>query len=69
MEVNGQLHALAAFPPWKQPPVPIGWVGPRAGLDTVSKIKLPAPPKFELRSSDRPACDISLVNYLGDMVT
>jgi len=24
MEVSGQLHALAALPPWKEPPVLIG---------------------------------------------
>jgi hypothetical protein len=38
-----------------------GWVGPGAGLDTVSKRKkFPAPPGIELRSSDRPARGQSL---------
>jgi hypothetical protein len=40
MEVSGQLHAPAALPPGKEPPVPIekgGWVGPRVGLDAVKR--------------------------------
>jgi hypothetical protein len=59
MEVSGQLHAPDALPPEKEPPGThwIGdWVGPRAGLDVVSKRKIPSPPMgVELRSSDRPA--------------
>jgi hypothetical protein len=45
MEVSGQLHAPAALPPEKQPPVPIirGWVGPRAGLDVTEKIEISCP--------------------------
>jgi hypothetical protein len=31
--VSGQLHAPAALPPGKEPPLPVGWVGPRTGLD------------------------------------
>jgi hypothetical protein len=30
MDENGQLHASAALPPWKEPPVPIGWETGRA---------------------------------------
>jgi len=44
MEMSGQLHARAALPPRKEPPVPIGlggWVGPRAHLDAVAKRKNP----------------------------
>jgi hypothetical protein len=40
MEVTGQLHAQATLPPRNEPLVPIGlggWVGPRAGLNTVVK--------------------------------
>jgi len=37
MEVSGQLHAPAALLP-----VIGGWVGPRAGLDTVSKREIPS---------------------------
>jgi hypothetical protein len=46
MEVSDQPHASAAFSPGKEPPVPIVigvWVGPRAGLYTVSKRKIPIP--------------------------
>jgi hypothetical protein len=46
MEVSGRLHAPAALPPGKEPPVThlIGsWEGRRAGLDTVVKRKLPIP--------------------------
>jgi hypothetical protein len=34
---NGQLHAPTALPPGKEPSVPFGWVGPRAGPDAVEK--------------------------------
>jgi hypothetical protein len=43
MEVRGQLHALPALPPGKEPLVTNwigGWVGPRAGLDTVFLLKI-----------------------------
>jgi len=41
MEVSGQLHATAALPPGKQPRThrTEGWVGPRPGLDAVTKRK------------------------------
>jgi hypothetical protein len=45
MEVSGQLYALAALPPRKRAPGTYwigGWVGPRAGLDAVSKRKIPS---------------------------
>jgi hypothetical protein len=38
MEVSGKLHALAALPPGKKVLSThwiAGWVGPKAGLDTV----------------------------------
>jgi hypothetical protein len=37
MEVSGQLHAPAALPKGKQFRYPLakGWVGPKAGLDSV----------------------------------
>jgi hypothetical protein len=38
MEVSGQLHALAALFPGKEPLYP--WVGPRAVLDAVVKRKI-----------------------------
>jgi hypothetical protein len=37
MGVSGHLRALAALPPEKDPPVPIIWVGLRAGLKAVQK--------------------------------
>jgi hypothetical protein len=42
LEVSGQLHAPAALPPGKEPPVPIGYeVGwTSAGLDDLEKRKL-----------------------------
>jgi hypothetical protein len=42
-EMSGQLHALATLSPGKEPPIHWtgGWVGPRAGLDMVTKIKIP----------------------------
>jgi len=46
MEVNGQLHYPAASPPRETVPgtLWIGcWVGTKAGLDTVSKRKIPSP--------------------------
>jgi len=42
MEVNGQLLASAVFSPGKVPHCIGGWVGSRAGLDTVRK-KIPSP--------------------------
>jgi len=39
MDVSGQLRATAALPPGKEPFCMGGWVGSRAGLDTVVKIK------------------------------
>jgi hypothetical protein len=38
MEVSGQLNGSAALLPGKEPPLS---VGSRAGLDMVSKIKIP----------------------------
>jgi hypothetical protein len=46
MEVSGQLHTPAALPPRERTPDTHwirGWVGPRAVLDTVVKIKIPSP--------------------------
>jgi len=44
--VSGQLHAPAALPPGKEPPVTHwigGWVDLRAVLDAVVKRKIPSP--------------------------
>jgi hypothetical protein len=45
MELSGQLHALAALHPGKEPSGTHcigGWVGPRASLDAVEKnLELP----------------------------
>jgi hypothetical protein len=35
MEASGQRHAPAAVSLGKEPPVPIGWVGPTAGPDRI----------------------------------
>jgi hypothetical protein len=45
MEVSGQPHTLAALPPKERIPSMHwieGWVGPRAGLDTMVKRKIPS---------------------------
>jgi hypothetical protein len=55
MEATVQLHALAALPPRKEPPVTHwigGSVGPRAGLDAVEKKKILPLPGFEPRPSN-----------------
>jgi hypothetical protein len=51
--VSGQLHAHAALPPGKEPPVPLDRrLGePRAGLEDMEKWKFLAPPVLELRHS------------------
>jgi hypothetical protein len=43
MEVSGQLHATAALPIGKETNLLQVWVGLRAGLDTVSKRRIPSP--------------------------
>jgi len=46
MELSGQLHAPTALTPRKRGPGIHwlgGWVGPRAGLDTVMKEKFTEP--------------------------
>jgi hypothetical protein len=58
--VSGQLHFPAALPPGKEPPVPIGWVGPRAGLDDLEKRQFLNLPGLEFRSLSRPARSQSL---------
>ena len=42
MEVSGQLYALATLPPWQNLGTHWigGWVGPRASLDVLEKIKI-----------------------------
>jgi hypothetical protein len=54
MEFSGQLHASAALFPGKDPRTHWieDWVGPRAGLDAVTKRNISVPlPEIELRSS------------------
>jgi hypothetical protein len=61
MEVSGHLHAPAALPPMERATGThwMGdWVGPRAGLDTVSKRKVPSPRRES--NPDRPARSQSL---------
>jgi hypothetical protein len=56
--MNGQLHAPAALPPGKEPPVSHwigGWMDPRDGLDDVENRKFLTLPGLELRHLDRPA--------------
>jgi hypothetical protein len=38
-----------------------GWLGPRAGLDMVSKGKIPSPSGIELQSSDCPAHSLAAI--------
>jgi hypothetical protein len=58
MEVSGQLHAPAALPLGKEPPVSIGqeagWVS-KAGLDDMEKRKFLALPGPKLRTLGHPA--------------
>jgi len=68
MEVNSQLQASAALPPGERAH-DTHWIGgslgPRAGLDTVSKRKIPSPRGgIEPRSSHRPARSQSLFRLL-----
>jgi hypothetical protein len=37
LAIDGEwsISCPAALPPEEEPPVPIGWMGPRAGLDAV----------------------------------
>jgi hypothetical protein len=60
LEVSGQFHGPTALPPEKEPPVPIGWMGPRAGLEQVEKRKFLTLPELELRPLGRPASSQSL---------
>jgi hypothetical protein len=53
MKECGQLHAPAALPPRKEPPVPIGlggWVDLRASLDDLEMRKFLTVQGLELRS-------------------
>jgi hypothetical protein len=63
LEVSDQLHAPAALPPRKEPPVPTaseaGWA-PEAGLDDVEKRKFSTLPGLELRPLGRLARSRSL---------
>jgi hypothetical protein len=61
--VNGQLQAPAALPLGGKKPGThrIGvWVGPRAGLDDMEKLKFSPPPGLEFRPLGRPARSQSL---------
>jgi hypothetical protein len=52
IEVSNQLHSLAALPPRKEPPVPLGYEavwGPRTGLEDVEKRKFLTLEGLELR--------------------
>jgi hypothetical protein len=71
---SGQLHAPAALPLMKQPPVPIGYeVGwtPRASLDDVEKKKFLTLPGLKLRPLGRPASSQSLyrLRYPGTLTS
>jgi len=55
MEMSGQLHAPAALPAGERALGILwigGWVGPRVGLGTVEKRKIPSP--------NHPACSPAL---------
>jgi hypothetical protein len=68
--MSGQLHASAALPPEKQPPVPIGYEdrwAPEPGQDDMEKKKFLPLPGLELWPFDRPARSQSLyrLSYPG----
>jgi hypothetical protein len=69
MEVSGQLHVPAALlrgkaigTHWTG-----GWVGPRAGVDTVANRKLPSP--CQESNPDRPARSVLKIAHDGDAVS
>jgi len=65
MDVSGQLHATAALPPGKEPPGTHwigGWVGSGAGLDMVSKKKIPSPSRES--NHDRPVRGLVILTDL-----
>jgi hypothetical protein len=65
--MSGQLHAPVALPPEKEPPGPIGWVGPRTSVDDVEKREFFTLPGLELGPLGRPARSQSLyrLSYPG----
>jgi hypothetical protein len=67
MDVSGQVHAPAAIPRWRDPPRTHwigGWMGPRAGLDTVAKRKIPSPCRES--NPDRPAHRLVAISTRGN---
>jgi hypothetical protein len=65
--VSGQLHAPAALPPEKEPPVPIG--GPQSRSGRRGEEKILDPTGFELQPLGRPARRQSLyrLRYPGSL--
>jgi hypothetical protein len=61
MEVSGHLHAPAALPPWKEPPV----LGPKAGLDAVEKRKIFLPCRKSKPSRPSHSPSLNRLRYLG----
>jgi hypothetical protein len=60
---RGQLHAPVTLPPGTEPPGTHwigGWVGSRADLDDMEKLKFLPPPGLELRPLGRPACSATI---------
>jgi hypothetical protein len=68
MEASGHLHAPAALPPGKEPPVPTGdWVGPWAGLDAVDKRKI-LPCRESHPGSPARSPSLYRLSYFGDSI-
>jgi hypothetical protein len=40
MELSVELHSTAALAPWKEPPMILSWMHPKAGLCDVEKRKI-----------------------------
>jgi hypothetical protein len=70
--MSGKLHAPAALPPGKEPPRTRwvrGWVGPKAGMDTVVTRKILSPPGIESPNPDHPARSLVAIPTEPSLVT
>jgi hypothetical protein len=68
LKESGQLHLPALLPLERESYHGAywigGWVGPRAGLDDMSRYKFLALPGLELRTVGQPACSQSLFSIV-----
>jgi hypothetical protein len=72
MEVSNQLHDPGGFTPRERAPGTQwigGWVGPRAGLDTVVKSNIPSPCWDSNPRSSSPQPSATLLSYPGSNIS